>query len=89
MDKSDFMHFVNSVRWHCNLLMKTTGLNEDIERSVREVWTFDQNVSKCKFEFEIFLMHQTEKIDGFNQLELLIVHFDEFGRFNLEFHGNF
>ena len=51
--------------------------------------TFDQNVSKYKFEFEILLMHHTEKIDGFNQLEVLIVHFDELGRVNLEFHVNF
>ena len=27
MDKSDFMHFVNSFRWHCTILMKTTRLN--------------------------------------------------------------
>ena len=65
MDKSDFMHFVNSVQWHCTILMKTTGLNENIDRAVREYMTFEQNVSKCKFEFEILLMHLTEKIDGF------------------------
>ena len=37
MDRSDFMHFVNSVRWHCTILMKTMGLNEDIDRVVRGV----------------------------------------------------
>ena len=37
MDKSDFMQFVNSVRWHCTILMKTTRLNEDIDRAVRGV----------------------------------------------------
>ena len=35
MDKSDFMHFVNSVRWDCTILMKTTRLNEDIDWVVR------------------------------------------------------
>ena len=28
MDKSDFMRFVNSGRWNCTSLMKTTRLNE-------------------------------------------------------------
>ena len=37
MDKIDFMYFVNSVRWHCTNLMKTTRLNEDIDRAVRGV----------------------------------------------------
>ena len=45
MDKIDFMHFVNSVRWHCTVLMKTARLNEDIDRAVhgacdiRPEWT--------------------------------------------------
>ena len=56
-----------------------------------EYVTFDQNVQKCEFEFdfEIFLMHLTEKIDGFNQLEVLIVRFDNLGRIILEFHVDF
>ena len=54
-----------------------------------EYVTFDQNVSKCMFEFEVLLMLLTEKIDDFNQLEVLIVHFDELGKNNLEFHVNF
>ena len=33
LDKSDFMHFVNSVQWHCIILMKTTRLSEDIDES--------------------------------------------------------
>ena len=37
MDKSEFMHFVNSVRWHSTILMKTTRLKEDIDRDVRGV----------------------------------------------------
>ena len=51
--------------------------------------TLEQNVSKYKFEFEILLMHLTEKMDDFNQIEVFIVHFDELGRVNLEFHVNF
>ena len=51
--------------------------------------TFDQNVRKCKIEFEILLLHRSGKINGFNELEVLIVHFDEHGRVNLEFHVNF
>ena len=35
MDKGDFMHFVNSVRWHCTISMRTTRFNEDIDRAVR------------------------------------------------------
>ena len=54
-----------------------------------EYVTFDQNVSKCTFEFEVLLMLLTEKYDDFNHLEVLIVHFDEFGKNNLEFHVNF
>ena len=34
-------------------------------------------------------MNLTEKIDDFNQLEVLIVHFDELGRVNLEFRVKF
>ena len=37
MDKSGVMHFVNSVRWHCTILMNTARLNEDIDRAVRGV----------------------------------------------------
>ena len=37
VDKIDFMHFVNSVRRHCTVLMKTTRLNEEIDRAVRGV----------------------------------------------------
>ena len=35
MDKSDLMHFVNSVRWHCTILKKTTRRKEDNDRDVR------------------------------------------------------
>ena len=84
MDNSDFKHFVNSVRWHCTILMKTTRLNEDTDRAVWGVCDMRPECVK-KFEFEILLMHLTEKADGFNQLEVLIVHFDKLGRVNLEF----
>ena len=68
MDKSDFMHFVNSVRWHCTILMKTTGLNEAIDRAVRGVCDIRPEWSKCNFAFEFILEHLTEKIDGFYEL---------------------
>ena len=50
-----------------------------------EYVTFDQKVRKCKIEFEILLLHRSGKINGFNELAVLIVHFDEHGRVNLEF----
>ena len=46
-------------------------------------------MDETQFLFEFLSEHQTEKIDGFNQLEVLVVHFDELGRVNLEFHVNF
>ena len=52
MDKRDLMHFVNSVRWHCTILVKTTRLDENIDRAIREYVTFDQNV-KMKFRILI------------------------------------
>ena len=72
MDKSDFMHFVNSVPWHCTILMKTTGLNEDIDRAVRGVCDVRPEWSKCNFAFEFLLEHLTGKIDGFDELVTLI-----------------
>ena len=53
MDKNDFMHFVISVRWNCNILMKTAGLNEDIDRAVRGVYDIRpecrQNACRVRF----------------------------------------
>ena len=37
MDKNDFMHFVNSLRGHCTILMNNTRLNEDIDETQRGV----------------------------------------------------
>ena len=51
MDKSDFVFFVNSVRWHCTNLMKTTRLNEDIDRAVRGVC--DMRPERIKMQFRI------------------------------------
>ena len=48
MDKSDFMHFVISVRWHCIILMKTTGLNEDTDRALRAVYDIRPECSKTQ-----------------------------------------
>ena len=44
---------------------------------------------KAKSEFEFLLMHLTEKIADFNELMVLIVHFNEQGRVNLDFHVKF
>ena len=65
VDKKDFMHFVNSVRWHCTILMKIRGLKEDIDRTVRGVCDIRPDWSKCNFAFKFLLEHQTEKIYGF------------------------
>ena len=43
----------------------------------------------AKSEFVFFLMHLTEKVDDFNELMVLIVHFNERGRVSLDFHVNF
>ena len=37
MDKKDFVHFVNSGRWHCIISMKTKSINEDIDWADRGV----------------------------------------------------
>ena len=55
MAKSDFMNFVNSVRWHCTLLMKTTRLNEDIDRAVRGVCDIQPECTKMQFRNRIFI----------------------------------
>ena len=90
MDRSDFMHFVNSVRWHCTILMKTTRLNEDIDRAVRGV---------CDIRPEYMIMQSQNskfyrdmgvgRLTVFNELEVLTVHFDEHVRVNLDFLVNF
>ena len=49
MDKSDFMHFVNSVRRHSTISLKTTRLNEDIDRAVRGVCDIRPECTKMQF----------------------------------------
>ena len=84
MDKSDFMHFVNSVRWHCTILMNTTRLNEDIDRAVRGVCDIRRECMKKKIRNRIFKdqkeEHLTGKIDGFNGLATLFERLDKSGR---------
>ena len=77
MDKSDFLHFVNSFRWHCTILMKTTGLNQDIDQAVRGVCDIRPEWSKCDFAFESLLKHLTGKIDSFDELVTLIEQSDK------------
>ena len=79
MDKKDFMHFINSVRWHCTILIKTTGLNEDIDRVVRGVCDIRPEWKKRNFKFEFLSEHLTERIDGFYGLVTLIEQLDESG----------
>ena len=55
MDKSDFVHFVNSVPWHCTILMKTTRLNEDIDRAVRGVCEIRPECTKIQLCIRIFI----------------------------------
>ena len=55
MDESDFMHFVNSVRWHCTISMKTTRLKEDIERAVRGVCDNRPECTKMQFRNRTFI----------------------------------
>ena len=49
MDKSVIMLFVISVRWHCIISMKTTRLNEDIDRAVRGVCDIRPESTKMQF----------------------------------------
>ena len=37
MDKSNFVHFVISVRWHCTNFTNIARINGDIDRVVRGV----------------------------------------------------
>ena len=48
--------------------MKTTRLNDDIDRAVRGVFDIRTERSKCNFAFEILLEHLTGRIDGFDEL---------------------
>ena len=59
--------------------MKTTGLDEDIDRAVRGVCEIRPEWSKCNFAFEFLLEHLTEKIDGFYELVTLIERSDRSG----------
>ena len=47
MDKSNLVHFVNSVRWHCNHFMNIARFNEDLDRTVRGVCDIRPEWPKC------------------------------------------
>ena len=47
MDKSNFVHFVNSVRWQCNHFVNIARFNEDIDRTVRVVCDIRPEYEKC------------------------------------------
>ena len=46
------MTFLNSVRWHCTISMKTTRLNEDIDRGVCNI---RPEGTKLQFRNRIFI----------------------------------
>ena len=56
MDKGVYMHFVNSVRWHCTILMKTTRLNEDVDRAVRGVCDIRPECIKMQVRIRVFIV---------------------------------
>ena len=78
------MHFVTSFRWHCTILMKTTRLNEDIDRAVRGVCDLRPECTNMQFRNRIFIEkekeHLTGKIDDFNELATLFEQLDKPGR---------
>ena len=73
MDKSYFMHFVNSVRWNCTTLINTARLKEDIDRAVRGVCDIRP---ECVI-MQIRIRNMIVTSDDFSRLEVLIVYFDE------------
>ena len=84
MDKSDVMHFVNSVQWHCTILMKTTRLNEDIDRAVRGVCDIRPECAKMQFRNRISIdqkkEHRTGNIDDFIELAWLFERLGQIGK---------
>ena len=84
MDKKDFMHFVNSVRWYCTISMKTTRLNEEIDRAVWGVCDLRPECTKMQFSNRIFIdqneEHRAGKFDGFCGLATLFEQLDKSGR---------
>ena len=63
VDKSDYMTFVNSVHWHCTILMKTTRIIEDILPGCpgRGVCDIRPECIKMQFEFEFFFIAAERK----------------------------
>ena len=47
MDKSNFVHFINSVRGHCNHFTNIVRFNEDIDGTVRGVCDIRPECEKC------------------------------------------
>ena len=77
------MHARNYVRWHCIILMKSTRLNEDIDRAVRGVCDIRLKCTKVQFRNRICIEkkeeHITGKIDGFNEKATLFGRLDKSG----------
>ena len=66
------------------ILMKTTGLNEDIDRAVRGVCDIRPEWTVRNFVFEFLAEHLTERIDGFYGLVTLIERLDKSGGFSFD-----
>ena len=50
MDKSDFVHFVNSVQWQCTNITKTTKFNGEIDRAVWGVCDIRPELTKRQLQ---------------------------------------
>ena len=59
--------------------MKTTRLNDDIDRAVQGVCDIRPAWKKRNFVFKFLSEHLTERIDGFYRLVTLIERLDESG----------
>ena len=63
MDKSDFVHFVNSVRSHCADYTNIARFNEDIDRTVRGVCDIRPEWPKCNYcRLRIFSSEPSELV---------------------------
>ena len=65
--------------------MKTTRLNEDIDRAVREVCDIRPDCTKMQFRIRIFMdQKRTSDLDGFNRLATLFERLEESGRVGVD-----
>ena len=61
MDKSYFVHFVNSVRWHCTNFTNIARFNGDMDRVVRGVCDIRPEWTKMQIQqFQVFSSEPSE-----------------------------